>query len=51
MPSEKILVVDDSREMRELMVNYILRPHGYTTPSSPKTGWPASTSPANPPPT
>src|SRR5829696_2406043 len=31
MPSEKILVVDDSREMRELMINYILRPHGYTT--------------------
>ncbi len=31
MPSEKVLVVDDSREMRDLMVNYILRPHGYTT--------------------
>src|SRR5437868_13380952 len=29
MPSEKILVVDDSREMRDLMVNYILRPNGY----------------------
>jgi two-component system NtrC family sensor kinase len=31
MPSEKILVVDDSREMRDLMVNYILRPNGYAT--------------------
>jgi two-component system NtrC family sensor kinase len=31
MPSEKVLVVDDSREMRDLMVNYILRPNGYTT--------------------
>jgi signal transduction histidine kinase/DNA-binding response OmpR family regulator len=31
MPTEKILVVDDSREMRDLMVNYILRPNGYTT--------------------
>jgi PAS domain S-box-containing protein len=30
MPSEKILVVDDSREMRDLIVNYILRPNGYT---------------------
>ena len=29
MPPEKILVVDDSREMRDLMINYILRPNGY----------------------
>ncbi len=31
MASEKILVIDDSREMRDLMVNYILRPNGYDT--------------------
>ncbi|MCC7361711.1 MAG: response regulator [Anaerolineales bacterium] len=31
MPGEKILVIDDSREMRDLMVNYILRPNGYNT--------------------
>ncbi len=31
MASEKVLVVDDSREMRDLMVNYILRPNGFTT--------------------
>ena len=31
MAAEKILVVDDSREMRDLMVNYILRPNGFTT--------------------
>ena len=31
MASEKILVVDDSREMRDLIVNYILAPNGYAT--------------------
>ena len=31
MSGEKILVIDDSREMRDLMVNYILRPNGYNT--------------------
>ena len=31
MASEKILVVDDSREMRDLIVNYILRPNGFNT--------------------
>lgn len=31
MAAEKILVVDDSREMRETIVNYILRPNGYAT--------------------
>jgi len=31
MSAEKILVIDDSREMRDLMVNYILRPNGYNT--------------------
>ncbi len=31
MAGEKILVIDDSREMRDLMVNYILRPNGYST--------------------
>jgi two-component system, OmpR family, phosphate regulon sensor histidine kinase PhoR len=31
MSGEKILVIDDSREMRDLMVNYILRPNGYDT--------------------
>ncbi len=31
MAAEKILVVDDSREMRDLIVNYILRPNGYST--------------------
>lgn len=31
MSAEKILVVDDSREMRDLMVNYILRPNGFVT--------------------
>ena len=31
MPAEKVLVVDDSREMRDLMVNYILRPNGFVT--------------------
>ena len=29
MPSETILVVDDSREMRDYMIDYILRPEGY----------------------
>lgn len=29
MPAEKILVMDDSFEMRELIVDYILRPNGY----------------------
>jgi two-component system NtrC family sensor kinase len=31
MPSEKILVVDDSREMRDFVTHYILRPNGYDT--------------------
>jgi CheY-like chemotaxis protein len=31
MASEKVLVVDDSRELRDLMVNYILRPNGFIT--------------------
>jgi two-component system, OmpR family, phosphate regulon sensor histidine kinase PhoR len=31
MASEKILVVDDAREMRDLIINYILRPNGYAT--------------------
>ena len=31
MSGEKVLVIDDSREMRDLMVNYILRPNGYAT--------------------
>ena len=31
MPSEKILVADDSREMREFITHYVLRPNGYDT--------------------
>jgi two-component system NtrC family sensor kinase len=31
MSSGKILVVDDSREMRELITHYLLEPHGYET--------------------
>src|SRR4029079_4164441 len=30
MPSEKILVVDDSRDARDMIANYILQPNGYT---------------------
>jgi signal transduction histidine kinase/DNA-binding response OmpR family regulator len=31
MASEKILVVDDSRDTRDMIANYILAPNGYTT--------------------
>ncbi len=31
MSPEKVLVVDDSREMRELITHYVLRPNGYET--------------------
>ncbi|MEO6626244.1 MAG: response regulator, partial [Burkholderiaceae bacterium] len=31
MAAEKILVVDDSRDTRDMIANYILQPNGYTT--------------------
>jgi two-component system NtrC family sensor kinase len=31
MPAEKILVVDDSADMRDLVATYVLRPNGYET--------------------